>query len=179
MTAQDEGLQFAIALNITIRPARYEDIAKLEWHGEFKHFRNLFQRSYREQIEGRRLLLVADSNGYPIGRLFMQFQSKNKVTSDGKTRAYLYSFHVMDLLRGHGIGNRMMDVAEAMLVERGFKYGTIAVAKDNVGALRLYERRGYRVFSEDEGKWRYYDHRGFLQHVHEPAYLLEKLLDAP
>src|SRR5688572_16488394 len=107
MTAQDEGLQFAIALNITIRPARYEDMAKLEWHGEFKHFRNLFQRSYREQIEGRRLLLIADSNGYPIGRLFIQFQSKNKVTSDGKTRAYLYSFHVMDMLRGYGIGNHM------------------------------------------------------------------------
>lgn len=179
MTAQDEGLQFAIALNIIIRPARYEDIAKLEWHGEFKHFRNLFQRSYREQVEGRRLLLVADSNGYPVGRLFIQFQSKNKVTSDGKTRAYLYSFHVIDMLRGHGIGNHMMDVAEALLVERGFKYATIAVAKDNVGALRLYERRGYHTFGEDEGKWRYYDHRGFLQHVHEPAYLLEKSLDTP
>jgi ribosomal protein S18 acetylase RimI-like enzyme len=179
MTANDDASQFAISLNITIRPARYEDIAKLEWHGEFKHFRQLFQRSYREQVEGRRLLLVAASNDFPIGRLFMQFNSKNKVTSDGKTRAYLYSFNVMEFLRGHGIGNHMMDVAEDILVERGFKIATIAVAKENAGALRLYERRGYHTFGEDEGKWRYYDHRGFVQHVHEPAYLLEKRLDLP
>lgn len=176
MTAQDEALQFSIALNVTIRPARYEDVAKLEWYGQFKHFRRLFQRSYREQVEGRRVLLVADSNGYPVGRLFVQFRSKSKRTSDGKTKAYLYSFHMMEMMRGYGIGNHMMDVAESMLIERSFKIATIAVAKDNEGALRLYQRRGYEIFEEDEGKWRYYDHRGRLQHVHEPAYLLEKYL---
>jgi ribosomal protein S18 acetylase RimI-like enzyme len=176
MTAKDDVAQLTIELALTIRPARYEDIAKLEWHGEFIHFRRLFQRSYREQVEGRRVLLVADSNGFPVGRLFIQFQSKNKQTSDGVTRAYLYSFNVMDFLRGHGIGNRMMDVAEDLLVERGFKIATIAVAKTNAGAMRLYERRGYHKFGEDEGNWRYYDHRGLLQQVHEPTDLLEKYL---
>jgi ribosomal protein S18 acetylase RimI-like enzyme len=177
LTAQDEALNFSIAFNITVRQARYEDIANLEWYGQFKHFRRLFQRSYREQVEGRRILLVADSNGFPIGRLFIQFHSKNKRTSDGVTKAYLYSFHIMEMLRGYGIGTRMMDVAESILIERGFKIATIAVAKDNDGALRLYKGRGYTIFGEDEGKWRYYDHRGQLQHVHEPAYLLEKYLN--
>jgi ribosomal protein S18 acetylase RimI-like enzyme len=177
MTAHENGLQFSVHLNITVRQARYEDIARLEWYGQFKHFRRLFQRSYREQVEGRRLLLVADSNSFPIGRLFIQFNSKNKRTSDGVTRAYLYSFHIIEVMRSCGIGTRMMDVAESILMERGFKIATIAVAKNNQGALRLYERRGYTVFGEDEGKWRYYDHLGQLQHVHEPAYLLEKNLN--
>lgn len=178
MTAQDDGLlQFSISMEITVRPACYEDIANMEWNGQFKHFRRLFQRSYREHVEGRRLMLVADSNGYPIGRLFIQFNSKNKRTSDGVSKAYLYSFHVIENMRGHGIGNHMMDVAEDILIERNFKFATIAVAKENHGALRLYERRGYRRYGEDDGSWHYYDHRGRLRHVDEPAYLLEKKLN--
>jgi GNAT superfamily N-acetyltransferase len=176
MTAQDDVLQFSVALNISVHRARYEDIEKLEWYGQFTHYRRLFRRSYREQTVGRRLLLVADCNDFPIGRLFMQFHSKNNSIADGMVRGYLYSFYIMELMRGQGIGSRMMDVAESILIQRKYQIATIAVAKDNEGALRLYKQRGYEVFGEDEGKWRYYDHHGQLQQVHEPAWLLEKKL---
>lgn len=178
MTAHDHDYHtsFYVQLPITIRAATADDVAKLEWQGEFAHFRGLFQRSYREQVAGNRLMLVATSNDYPIARLFIQFHSKNTLIANGHNRGYLYSFYVMEMFRGHGIGTQLIDRAEHILTDRGFTVATIAVAKDNAKALRLYQRRNYEIFTEDEGKWRYHDHLGKMRHVHEPCWLLAKPL---
>jgi ribosomal protein S18 acetylase RimI-like enzyme len=175
MTAQDESLEIAVSFTITIRKMHYDDLRKLEWYGQFTHFRRLFLRSYQGQQDGSRFLLVADAKGFPIGRLFIQFgNKKNTKLSDGVTRAYLYSFQVMEVFQGQGLGTRLIRVAESLLVQRGFRLATIGVVKTNEGALRLYQREGYEIYGEDEGRWRYIDHRGIEQKVHEPCWLLEK-----
>jgi ribosomal protein S18 acetylase RimI-like enzyme len=46
--------------------------------------------------------------------------------------------------RGLGIGSRILDEAERLVVSRGFDRIGVDVAVDNEGARRLYERRGYR-----------------------------------
>ena len=168
--------QFSVNLTLTIRQATKDDIKLLEWNGQYKHYRNLFRRSFKEQYQGRRHLLVADHKGYPVGRLFVQFKSKNNAMSDGAVRGYLYSFRVMDGLQGCGIGTRLIEAAESVLLARRFQVATIAVAKDNAGALQLYKRHGYEIFDQDDGKWHYYDHRGRIQYVYEPAWLLAKVL---
>lgn len=165
-----------LQLPIVIRQANVNDVRLLEWHGQFKHYRRLFQRAYREQLTGYKHLLVAASNDYPIGRLFIQFRGRRTALADGIERGYLYSLHVMELLRGKGVGTRLILGAERILMARGYSIATIAVAQLNTGALNLYERLGYQVFGEDAGHWHYYDHRGRLREVHEPSYLLAKSL---
>lgn len=176
MNTHQESLQISLNLQVTIRKLRYEDLRKLEWYGQFLHFRRLFLRSYEGQQDGSRFLLVADVKGFPIGRLFIQFGNKNSRLSDGTSRAYLYSFHVMEVFQGQGIGSRLIRVAESLLLQRDFRYANIAVVKTNEGALRLYQREGYKIYNEDEGRWSYIDHRGNEQKVHEPCWLLEKCL---
>lgn len=178
MTAQNESYDLRLNLPLQIRAATEQDLHHLEWYGQFTHFRRVFQRAYWEQITGKRLILVADLNGFPVGRLFMQFQSKDSRLADGTQRAYLYSFNVLEFLRGQGIGTNLLQYAEALLIQRGFTIATIAVAKENTQALRLYTRHGYKIFSETEGKWRYIDHQGQIQHKHEPAHILLKTLDS-
>ena len=168
--------QFDVTTTITIRQMKKRDLKLLEWYGQFRHFRNLFLRSYRGQQQGNRYLLIAESNNFPVGRLFIRLNSHNAKIADGRNRAYLYSFQVMDMFRGQGIGTRMIHTAEHILRTKRFKIACIAVAKENAGALRLYQREGYSIYDEDEGHWQYLDHRGRLQHVHEPCYLLEKRL---
>jgi ribosomal protein S18 acetylase RimI-like enzyme len=146
----------------------------MEWYGQYIHQRNLFRRAYREQQLGRRLILVADSNNFPIGHLFIQFISTASDIADGDSRAYLYSLRVMEMFRGYGIGTRLIQEAEAIIQDRGFQWCTIGVAKDNFQAQRLYERLGYRVFAEDPGRWSYIDHEGRTRHVNEPCWLLQK-----
>lgn len=175
MTALDRPA-LTLTLNIHLRLAEKSDLSKLEWGGQFAHFRNLFRRAFREQLQGRRIMLIADLNDYPIGHIFIQFRSSNKRIADGSSRGYLYSFRVMEALQGHGIGTRLIHEAEARLLERGFSEVTIAVAKDNDGALRLYERHGYRTFGEDPGRWSYIDQTGFTHQVEEPCWLLKKYI---
>ncbi|MEO0565771.1 MAG: GNAT family N-acetyltransferase [Chloroflexota bacterium] len=174
--AAPRPVDLQIRMGVTIRPAVREDVAKLEMEGLFTKFRNIFRRAYREMNDGQRLLLVADCNETLIGRLFILFNSSDHSIADGKTRAYLYSFFVAHTFRRMGLGTRMVTYAEETLIERGFRHVTIAVAKDNPGALRLYRRLGYRVLREDAGRWSYTDHTGRTHRVNEPCFILEKVL---
>ncbi len=175
MTALDP-ISLTVELPIVLRMADQEDIPRMEWYGQYAHFRNLFRRSYREQVQGKRIMLVADCRGFPVGYLFIQFKSTSAHIADGKNRAYFYSFRVMDLFQGKRIGTTLIREAETIIKNRGFRYGTIAVAKDNPRALHLYQRLGYRKFAEDGGRWSYTDHRGQIRHVEEPCWVLEKNL---
>jgi len=175
MTALEQPT-LIVPLAITVRIGTRADLPKLEWYGQYAHHRNLFQRAYRDQQLGKRLILVADSNHFPIGHIFILFISHERTFADGKKRAYLYSLRVMDMFRGYGVGTCLIQAAESAMQERGFDWSIIAVAKGNQAARRLYERLGYRVFGEDPGRWSYSDHEGKARQVHEPCWLLHKRL---
>ncbi len=166
-----------LELSVELRLATYSDLPKLEWFGQYSHFRTLFRRTYQEQLQHRRLMLVADCNNFPIGHIFIQLSSGEQRIADGRRRAYLYSLRVMEMFQDHGIGTRLILEAEMLAAERGFRWVTIAAAKDNLRARRLYERLGYRVFGEDEGKWSYLDHENRMRYVHEPCWVLEKSIN--
>lgn len=177
MTAHERNAyHFRVDVPVTIRLAAKPDLKKLEWQGQYRHFRRVFYRAFMQQKSGLRVLLVATYNDYPIGRLFVLLNSQNQHIANGLDRGYLYSFRVMDVFQGLGIGTRLTTCAEEMLHQRNYSIATIAVAKTNTRALQLYQRLGYQIFMEDKGEWRYYDHQGQLQEVKEPCWLLEKTL---
>jgi ribosomal protein S18 acetylase RimI-like enzyme len=175
VTALDRKIR-ELRLTVTLRPAVYTDLPKLEWFGEYTHFRSLFARTYQEQKLGRRLMLLADLNDFPIGQIFLHLKPAYNSRFTGN-HAYLYAFRVMDMFRGQGIGSWLLDEAETIAAGQGNRWTTIAVAKDNPGALRLYQRHGYRVYAEDAGQWNYVDHQGKTRYVDEPCWLLEKSLE--
>jgi ribosomal protein S18 acetylase RimI-like enzyme len=176
MTAHEPDVELTVRATITIRLLRLEDLPKIEWHGQFMHFRQMFQRAYREQVQGDRHCLIATMNNYPIGRLFVLRRQKLMDVPIYKRRALLYSFHVMEAFQGLGIGTALLREAETHLKEFRFGFATLAVAKNNHKARRLYEKRGYRIVGDDTGEWTYTDHRGVLRKINEPSYLLEKSL---
>jgi ribosomal protein S18 acetylase RimI-like enzyme len=175
MTALEQSA-LTIELPVKLRLAVASDLPKLEWYGQFAHFRNLFRRTFREQQQGHRLMLIADCNDFPIGQVFVQLNGGESRIGVPQKRAYLYSLRVMEMFRGNGLGSWLMQEAEAMVSSAGYHWLTIAAAKDNPAARRLYERMGFRVFTEDSGDWSYLDHRGIVQYVHEPCWVLEKRL---
>lgn len=167
---------FDIDLPVLIRTATAEDVRCLEWDREMWAFRELFEQAYQEMLQGRRLMLVADVGGHPVGRLFVHLSAGNWVYADGSTRAYLYSLHVMGPLQGRGIGTRLIQAAEQELCQRGFQWATIAVAVENDGARRLYERLGYTVFRRDDSRWSYSDPEGRRHEIREVCWALKKAL---
>ena len=159
---------------VVIRQARADDLEPIEWDGEYRRYRLVYQRAYAESQRGRRVLLVAEADGRVIGQIFVQVDS---ALSGGNSRAaYLYALRVRPEYRNRGIGTELVREAESILRQRGFVRALISVAQDNHAARRLYERLGYDVFGEDAGNWTYFDDRGQIQEVHELAFLLEKML---
>lgn len=171
--------QFPLAVHYCIRTAVRSDVRKLEWYGAYSHTRRYIERAYIEMTKGRQLMLVADLNGFPIGQIYVQFDSKNKQHADGKTRGYIYSFRVIGHLQGMGIGTRLLRTAEVELARRGFRYAVLQVSKRNEAARRLYHREGYLVIDEDPGQWSFVDHNGLERHVNDPTFVMEKRLAPP
>jgi len=167
---------FMLRLPVTIRPAVREDVSKLEWYGAYITLRNLIRKAYVEQVQGRRLMLVADLNGFPVGQVYLQFIASNPAIADGYNRAYLYAFRVMDHMRRCGIGSKLIQAAESELVARHFQVVMLQVAKHNDEAIRFYQRHQYEVIGEEPGIWSYTDHRGVAQTVNEPVWVMQKQL---
>jgi ribosomal protein S18 acetylase RimI-like enzyme len=94
------------------------------------------------------------------------------------TRAYVYALRVRPAYRGMGVGTRLIQNSETDLFKRGFRHITLNVSRDNLPALHLYKRLGYRIVAADPGRWSYLDEKGVRHNVHEPAWRMEKMLNS-
>ena len=93
------------------------------------------------------LLLAVDAasprqapDGYAVVRL-----AESGATWDlGHAVGELESLAVAAQARGRGIGTKLMDAARELLRSRDVGYWSVTVAAGNAGAIRLYEREGFR-----------------------------------
>lgn len=163
--------------NITIRPMVKADLPALEWEGEYQHFRNLFADVYEKIQAGiSRAWVVVNEENYMIGQVFLQLRSDRLELADGWNRGYLYSLRIRPEYRNKGIGGRMLHLVHDYLVQQGFTRVTLNVARDNLAAIRLYHRHGYKIVAEEPGIWSYPDDEGMWQTINEPSWRMEKIL---
>lgn len=164
-------------IGLAIRLVDREDLPALEWNGEYKHFRNLYQDAFRGMQRGDALMWMADLPNFGlVGQVFVSLNSSRPELADGKNRAYVYGFRVRPQYRKMGIGTHLMQVVEKDLYQRGYRLITLNVARVNHGALRLYNRLGYAISAPEPGNWYYFDEKGARHDVHEPAWRMEKSL---
>jgi ribosomal protein S18 acetylase RimI-like enzyme len=155
-----------------------DDLAALEWDGEYTHFRRLYREVYQSASQGKAVMWVATlPTAGLIGQLFVQLVSARLELADGKRRAYLYGFRVKNQYRRLGIGSYMLEQAEADLLQRGFSRVSLNVGRNNPDARRFYERHGYHVTGKETGRWSYLDDHGQRHEVVEPAWRMEKVFD--
>jgi ribosomal protein S18 acetylase RimI-like enzyme len=80
----------------------------------------------------------------------------------GSAVARLYSIAVDGERRSEGLGRRLLADAEAVAIRRKQRVLRLEVREDNLPAIRLYERRGYRLVGRYN---RYYtDHADALRY---------------
>lgn len=162
---------------VVIRPAVKSDLPALEWEGEFRHFRILYNNAYARMLQGTSMIWIAEQTGTGlIGQVFLQLVSDRPELADGWQRAYLYSFRIKPEYRNQGLGSKMVAVLEEFLIERLFSRVTLNVARDNHDAIRLYKRLGYQIVAEEPGVWSFPDESGKWHTVQEPSWRMEKLL---
>lgn len=163
--------------NIQIRKLTRDDLAALEWDGEYTHFRNVYKGVYQRIQIGTAAAWVAESPADGIvGQVFLQLDCDRPELANGWNRAYLYSFRIKPKYRHLGLGTRMIKFLENYLITRHYSRLTLNVARDNPDAIRLYKRVGFQIVAEEPGIWSYIDHLGQWHTVEEPSWRMEKRL---
>ena len=88
-------------------------------------------------------ILVAEQAGMVGGFLSLESHREGKPPF-----LYLDDFSVTAACRGQGIGSRLLDMAEEYAAALGLGEIHLHVERDNLGARRLYRRRGFGVLAE-------------------------------
>lgn len=162
---------------LKIRHVTKTDLNELEWGGEYAHFRRIFADAYQAARRGAAVLWMAETPQQGIiGQVFISLISSRQDLADGRNRAYLYGFRILPAYRNLGVGKQMLKVVEMDLNKRGFRILTLNVGRDNINAIRFYQRMGFQIVHGDPGRWSYIDHRGRSRFVDEPAWRMEKSL---
>jgi len=148
---------------IHLRLLQEKDLLKLEWHGG-ADLRSFYQKQWKHHQAKNVLVIVADFNDFPIAQSAIHWLGK-------PTHPHipdLQSVRVMDAFQGQGIGSKLLKMCESIVRDQGHSVVSLAVALENDGAKRLYERLNYRVTGMPyDDKWSYVDAKGQTIEVSE------------
>lgn len=113
------------------------------------------EKRFAMQQYGKGSYLLAWQNGVPVGHLLIKWEG-----SGPQVNEHLADVPELNAIgvwppqrRSQGIGRQLIDKAEAMVREKGFKRVALAVETDNSRAKELYEKLGYK----DWGHGEYFD----------------------
>ena len=141
---------------LLVRMARYEwgdseaVIAvrrSVGWSGDTVH------DQFRRVAEGRRLVLVAEYDGYAVGTVSLEWNSTHYRTIRGQHSAHISNLVVRPTHQRQGIGQALVEAAEEAAHAHGYSVVTIGVDQPNRYARRLYERWGYQWLKDTRQHW--------------------------
>ncbi len=158
-----------LTLQVTIRPARRDDLLKLEWFGLITPYRDIIEAHYARAERGEIVFLVAEANAYPIGQVWIDL-----VNLQAQGAGLISALRVIPTMQNLGIGSLLLRAAEEAIREHRLHTAELGVGKDNPHARRLYERLGYEVVSEIVEQWSYTTPEGEIVHVTEDEWVMRK-----
>lgn len=92
------------------------------------------------------LVAVPEPGGAPQGYAAVRIHGGSATFDLGARVGELESLAVAEEARGAGVGSLLIDAARERLRAAGVEQWTVGVVDANEGALRLYERAGFRPF---------------------------------
>ena len=107
-------------------------------HNKFRDLKFFFKNL--NPIDAFRFLLIDLKDSFILSHL-------------EKCDFYLAGVAVDEEFRGQGVGSFILDQGINMARKRGCKRVVLDVALDNLGAKRLYEKKGFKVFNKRSYPW--------------------------
>ena len=86
-------------------------------------------------LSGHDTFLVARDDGHMVGYV---------VASLSDRRGYIASVGVVQAVRGHGLGRRLMEIVIQRLIDKGARRIALHVRHDNQAAIHLYANLGFK-----------------------------------
>lgn len=111
------------------------------------------RRVYHDWLQGGAAILMiarGEASPEPLGYAVCRLVSGDGQTFDlGAVRGDLDALVVHDRARGRGVGTALLSAVRDRLVERGIDVWSVGVVSRNVEAVRLYERVGFRPWTQN------------------------------
>jgi GNAT superfamily N-acetyltransferase len=92
------------------------------------------------------LLALREPGGEADGYAVVRVQGASPTFDLGEPMGDLESLAVAEDARGQGVGALLIGAARERLRDAGVEHWTVSAIDANPGALRLYEREGFRPF---------------------------------
>lgn len=145
------------ASTISLSPATLDDVKTLvSLENRCFDIDRLSERSIRHMIlKGNCDFIVARQSDIIVAYILVLYHR-------GTHLARLYSIAVLPEYRGQGIGEQLLAEGEHLAILRDCVYMRLEVHTNNRGAIRIYEKLGYRLF--DQVKDYYEDHGDALRY---------------
>jgi ribosomal protein S18 acetylase RimI-like enzyme len=140
-----------------VRVATYEDIPDIMsiTREAFIKYRELagventpaLDETYRDRENdlGSKIVLIAFSNGDPVGSVRLEIDKENKT-------AYLSRFGVKITSQNNGIGKSIMNIVDKIMIDQGVKKLSLHTASKITSLIRFYYGRGFYIDSTDKSK---------------------------
>jgi ribosomal protein S18 acetylase RimI-like enzyme len=132
-----------------------EDLPLLGWSGSASHVASIGRALDRVELGEVEYLAVRAPGGEPIAKAGIDYAKKPGAGT-------IYQAATVSELQGHGIGTRLIAVAEERIRRRGVHAAELAVEDNNPRARALYERLGYREAGRERASWNREDSEGNL-----------------
>lgn len=106
------------------------------------------REEYRAWLaDGSGTLFVAGADAdAPVGYAMLRMHEPGATWDLGAQVGEVESLAVAADARGAGVGTRLLASCRDELRGRGIRYWSVAVVEANEGAVRLYEREGFRAY---------------------------------
>ncbi|MDE2087711.1 MAG: GNAT family N-acetyltransferase [Xanthomonadaceae bacterium] len=144
--------------NVRVRSAELSDLDDLVALEEQSFTSDRLSRAqFRRHLDSESAKVLVASTGPHrfLGTAVMFFRKRSGV-------ARLYSIATHRAARGQGVGSALLDAVEQLARRRRCRALRLEVRADNAGAIRLYERLGYRrlaalakYYEDGADGWRY------------------------
>ena len=144
--------------NLTIRQLCADDLNWIFSDRSRPHGQEWLERQAASEV----YVAVAELDGRPVGRIGLDFR---KCADEGM--GYLWSAHVEEGFQSRGIGTALINHLETIARTQGFNMIRLDVDKTNHRARRFYERLGYAIYGEFEGRWSYQEGDRVIEVVEE------------
>ena len=156
-----------------IRPVKLADIYELADSLSPEVSRAQVRRRYDESLLGYREMLVAELDGQIAGTVSTGgwgFQRPNSLR--------MFALDVGKAFRSRGVGTALIRAVESAAIGLNLHEVNLEVAVENVDAIRLYERLGYRRLPEPvTDSWDEIDDQGNVQAIEAPSWIMIKQID--
>ena len=153
-------------LRLYARPLTRDDLPSITWAGTRLHLRNVAVELDRVASGEVVYLAICGQTDMPLALGMVDF-TRRPGAGD------LEQLVTMPAVRSLGLGSKLVHALETAIRERGLSRATLNVEDDNKGALRLYERLGYRMIGREALEWDQENARGQVERYHTNAWLME------